>query len=461
MAKQKQNAQDKRATSGELWLEAQGISRRLPSELVLKPNGQPFAEPQLGMTQTTGIVAQLEWLMRPEPIGGAEPHVWENKQRLREHVLEALNQRLAEPPHSAGQSHKQFLNEILDALDTRKFEFDAQALEAQSEYARTQERLAKWQEQYRRDKNLLTQVFTLGNLLFAGQVSDSEAVRVWNRRETFHKAMNALRGAGDLTNELREDVALYARNYDALVIAARQQFTEALAQERRLTQELDARLWTLTPDSAQIASVLAGSSADPALLAEVFAAIREGGSEQMGARVMEIAQREAERLAQGLSIAECIKMEAEQYEPAELEVDPLLLVGISLVEQVTAQFPTWSLIPQARPRSQTLQLTPHGAPLFEHPDLSTARYGERQDRLGFLDAQMDVALNELRVMQEGAESFHATRQQREFFILEPLVEAFPLKASSPSLASPPPTPRDVTQSPMAVMPAFDNGAANE
>jgi hypothetical protein len=62
--------------------------------------------------------------------------------------------------------------------------------------------------------------------------------------------------------------------------------------------------------------------------------------------------------------------------------------------------------------------------VYDHPGLETARYGERTDRLGFLEAQLDTALDEIQVIRDSAEAFKHARVKREYFILEPIIQAW-------------------------------------
>ncbi|MBI4675896.1 MAG: hypothetical protein HY741_30005 [Chloroflexi bacterium] len=421
-------------SAGERFLEAQDFTRDTPKGLLLKPNGQPFTEIALGLTNNSphqpNWLQPLEYLLREEPIGGWEALLTENKTLILDKAVTELGKRLAEP--GGDISVRQFLAEVNDAAAKLKREFDDQQRQATERYAQAYARLRKWQQEYGRDKSIVNRILTLGGALVGGQVSVVEAGQLFNKRETYAKWRDAFTAAADITGKWIEIVDGYARNLDALVIAARQASAQAQQQRAQLLSELtQAHPYTYSVDYAQLAETLCGETTDPAVLAELLTTLREQGSEQLAEHALVLARREAERSIGIRNVVQIIELEGRAIEPDGAENDPVVLVGETLLDQVTWQHPTWQLTRQARPRRETVQITPDGEMLFEHPNLTTARYGERRDRLGFLDAQMDLALDELKLEREAEEGFHLARQGREYFVLEQVAAAIPILEREP------------------------------
>ncbi len=413
---------------GARFLQAQGITRELPKALLTKPNGQPFAEIALGLTnhspQQPNWLQQVEYLMRQEPIGGWEALVLENKEIISEQAILQLSKRLAEP--NGEISVRQFLADVGDAASKLKREFDEQQQQAAERFSQAQARLSKWQQEYGRDKSVLAQLVTLGGALLGGSISVHDAGQTFNRRETFAKWRDAFSAASEIAAQLIETADGYARNLDALVNAARHASETVAGQRAQFASELaKARPYSYTVDYVQLAELLCDSAEDSTVLAELLTALRAQGSEQLLEQSAALARHDAARLLGARDLTQWIEMEAQGLAGANEEIDPVVLVAEKLVNQVTGEQPTWQLTRQARPRFQVLQITPNGEMLFNHPDLTSARYGERTDRFGFLQAQMEVALDELHLIQEGAESFQQARARREYFVLEQIAAAFP------------------------------------
>ncbi len=414
---------------GARFLQAQGITRELPKTLLTKPNGQPFAEIALGLTnqspQQPNWLQQVEYLMRQEPIGGWEALVLENKEIISEQAILQLSKRIAEPTGEI--SVRQFLADVGDAASKLKREFDEQHKQATERFSQAQARLGKWQQEYGREKNVLAQLVTLGSALLGGSISVHDAGQTFNRRETFAKWRDAFSAASEITAQLIETTDSYARNLDALVQAARHAAETVAIQRAQFANELaKARPYSYTVDYAQLAELVCEGASDASILAELLSVLRAQGSEQLLEQSAALARRDAGRLLGARDLTQWIEMEAQAITGMESEIDPVVLVAEKLVNHVTAEQPTWQLTRQARPRVQVLQITPNGEMLFNHPDLTSARYGERTDRLGFLQAQMQVSLDELRLIHEGAESFQQARARREYFVLEQVAAAIPL-----------------------------------
>ncbi|GEM_PF-2553477 len=450
----KNNSEMQVVSAGERFSQAQDLTRDLAKNLLLKPNGQAFTEVALGLTNNSphqpNWLQQLEYLLREEPIGGWEALLAENKTFVLENAVKNLGKRLAEP--GGDVSVRQFLAQLLDVAQKLKRDFDDQQRQANERYAQVYARLRKWQQDYGRDKSIVNRILTLGGALVGGQVSVVEAGQLFNKRETYAKWRDAFAAASEIIGKWMEIVDGYARNLDSLVIASRQQSAQTQLRRAQLLADLNkAHPYTYSVDYERLANVLAGEQADAAVLAELLATLRQEGSEKLGEHALALARREAERVLALGNVVQLIEWEGQTMDGAN-ESDPVILVSETLLDQVTWQQPTWQLTRQARPRRETVQITPDGEMLFEHPNLTTARYGERTDRLAFLDAQMDVALDELKLARETEESFHTARQLREYFVLESVAAAIPLLEQEPIA---PPAP--VENAPTFVPAVNDNG----
>jgi hypothetical protein len=415
-------------TAGQRVLESVGISAGLPKTLLTKTNGQVFQEIQIGLpggkTNQPNMLQQMELLQRAEPVGGWEAIINENKTRVLENVLEQLEKRLAEPGRA--EAVKPLLAEILDAAEKLKRELEEQHKQIEARYDQVHAPLRSWQEESGREPDLFSRMMMLAQAVLGGQLSISQVVKLWNKRETLAKARDAVRAASELIARVIATVEEYARNLDAVIVTARQRVQELKQLARDLTNELgQTRAWTFQSDYARIADAF-GAGEDGALLAEALRGLREQGGDKLLEVIATIARREAERELGALDIIQLIEKESAHLQAGQdLDAfDPVLLVGENLLDQVRHQNPTWRLVTNARPREFVLQITPNGEMVYDHPGLETARYGERTDRLGFLEAQLDTALDEIQVIRDSAEAFKHARAKREYFILEPIIQAW-------------------------------------
>jgi hypothetical protein len=126
-----------------------------------------------------------------------------------------------------------------------------------------------------------------------------------------------------------------------------------------------------------------------------------------------------------------------------MDEHPLILIGRALLDSV--QRPTWQLARSARPRVETLQITPDGTPVYSLDGIGSASYGDGYDRLGFVQVQLGVAKDDLTLLRDGDEALQAALQQRNLFVIEELAQAWEDTHSitAPELAA------DATQSPVA------------
>ena len=413
-------------TAGQRFIESASLTTNLPKTLLAKSNGQLFQEIQMGATnggaQSPNMVQQIEMLQRAEPVGGWESLINDNQELVLENALRLLEKRLAEPGRA--ESIKPLLDEIEQAVEKLKRELEEQRQQIEKRYEQVQTPLRRWQEEYGREPDLINRVLALAQTVLGGQLSLSEVVKLWNKRESLAKVRDAYRAASELLTRVAATVEEYARNLDGVILTARQRMQELETQIQTLTGDLDkTRLWTIQTDYTRIAEAFAAE--ETGTLTQVLAALREQGSEKLVEIVVDLARREAERELAPLNIVSLLEKEAAQLgmENAWDDLDPVVLVGENLLDQVRHQNPTWQLVAQAHPRVLVLQITPNGENVFDHPDLETARYGDRTDRLGFLEAQMDTALDEIQLMRDGADAFKQARAKREYFVLEPVVKA--------------------------------------
>lgn len=412
-------------TLGQRFFESTDLTANLPILLLTKPNGQLIQEIQIGVpsgTNTSNMVQQIDLLQRADPVGGWEGMLNENKEAIFDRTLRALEKRVAEPGRD--ESFKLLLTEIVDAAEKLKREFEQERQKIEARYERVQTPLRRWQEEYGREPDLLNRALALVQVMLGGHLSLSEVVPLWNKRETLAKARDAYRAAIELMARIIATVEEYTRNLETVVLTARQRLQELQSETRSLVNELEkTRWWTIQTDYARIAEALTQGE-DVVLLAEILSALREQGSEKLLEVVATLAHREVDRELAPLDLVQLMERESAQIKLADglADVDPLILVGENLLDQVRHQYPTWQLVPQARPRVFVLQITPNGENIFDHPGLETARYGDRLDRLGFLQAQFETALDEIQVVHDGADAFKQARLKREYFILEQVVK---------------------------------------
>jgi len=441
---------------GRRFLKAQGLDRDLPRRLLEKPDGRPYREIQLAQPQ-------LQYLQRSEPVGGWEALIHENERRYLDRALQALEERIVEG--APAMPVQTFLESVIKASqdEERVIKHRLQAL--QNEYAQVNGQLESWQKAQARERDWLAGLWSLIQALLGGRISLGEAVGLWNRRESLAKERDAHRAAAQVLARFIETAEGFARSLEAVLTEARRAGEQARQEARRVAQALeDARPWGYQVDHARIAQALSDAGQGVGLLRELVAAAREGGSQGLLKRAKELARQEAQRRLADLDIVRLIELEGRYTDVEGLPadgLDPVILVGEALLDRVRRRHPTWQLVPSARPRVETLQLVPDGQGVYDHPELTTAAYGERTDRLGFLQVQMEVALEELRLAREGTEAFREALARREYFVLEEVAEAW--QESSPfghseSEEAQEPEPSEDTRVPEAIARAPGDGA---
>lgn len=395
-------------------LDSMGLTPALPERLAQDADGRPFEPAQL--EQTEDLMANLALLLRREPVGGAEAQLREQERRVRDQIADGLNSALAR----RSAAPRTLLAGLLAATRTRKERVDAEARELDERCERIQERLHRWQERAgQRGDNLAADLWrwVVGG---AERMSLPEVVALWNEREYVawqRAAYTAARGCFAATVE---SLARLLDQLNSRVEEARQ-FALALADERaQLKQQPGAYApWSFRVDEAVVAAALTGRADVELALATLLRHVAETDAINLGEQVRAVADAAAERLLSGLSICDLVEIEANSA--ADQEADGLVVIGQALLDDVAR--PSWQLVRRARPRTETVQVTPDGAPIFSLDGLGSAAYGDGLDRMGFVQLQLAVSLDELAILAEIEEPFAATLAQRNLYLLDELAAA--------------------------------------
>jgi hypothetical protein len=409
-------AQEEGAPAAEL-LDASGLTATLPERLIADTAGQPFEPVQLDAHAE--LIPQLAWLIRREPIGGAEALIRENTNQVREQSLAQLHRALS----SAATPTRQSLQDISVELRARRELLETRFHQVDSVYATTQERLHRWQAQIGQRSGSLGG--ELWRWIVGGQarLSLPEAVALWNDRE--HQALEraACSAAAELAAWLLTTNTDLLGRLEQVLGEARALHAERVQRYERLRQPSPVYApWSLRIDPRVAGDALLARIDLDALLAELLrrqTAAAEGVS--LEAHIHTLAAQEAERRLAEVGIAELIELEL-GASGAEADEDMLVLAGQTLLEQL--ERPTWRLGRGARPRVETVQVTPDGAPLYSLDGLSSAAYDDTRDRMGFVRVTLGVATDDLALLRDGDEAFQTALQQRNLFVLDELALAW-------------------------------------
>lgn len=403
------------ASSARDFLQATEFDDALPERLIQNPDGRAFEPVQLGSAADEHTLAgQLAYLLRPEPIGGAEPLIQTGQQRLHAQARARFYQRLAMINNLA--DIRTFLSDLEARLRALQERIETRLAERQQSYQVLQDRLRAWQERTRR-RSAAGVVSTLVGWVFGGEgmLSLPQAVALWNERERLHLTRAALMAALNTLSRFVEEVSSVSGRLMSLAVQARQGHERALRQLADLeAAPLPYAPVTFCIQAHTVAAHLIAQAQVDRLVAEALTQLAQQpeGTHDLEPVVQAVARQEAQRLAAMHDIVRLLEYEARTADP-EID-DPLLVAGQGLLRTLVER-PTWQLAPQAQPRMEVLQLTPDGQPLFELEGLSSASPGESGDYLGFVQVQMDVALSDLRLMHEGEEAFCAALREQNFF----------------------------------------------
>jgi hypothetical protein len=404
---------------------------------------------QLALNASQPPLELMTLLLHREPAGGAEPLIRENLKELLDQALSRINRALSA---QSGSTRAQ-LDALVAELRARKAQAEAARRRHDERYTRIQERLHRWQEHTGRRSSSITA--DLLRVLFGGQerLSLPEAVSLWNDRERQWLQVAAATAALDGHIQLLDMLAGVQAQLDSYLALAR----EAVGQLRPRVDALRGGADVYAPWSVTLSHELI----ERALLAEIDLDGLVGelvrrqastdGADALLDHARSLARSESERRLAQLSLTDLIEIEA-RTTGLPAEGDLLLTVGQQLLERL--RLPVWQLTPGARPRVETLQVTPEGRPIFSLDGLGTAAYGDGHDRLGFVRVYLDLARDELALVRDGDESFQAVLLRRNLYVLEELA-AEPLAAddaSGAARAAPDDAPRGNGTTAEAILP---------
>lgn len=406
----------------ETLLDATGLTPALETWLLQEPGGRSFTPTQLDPSKA--VVQQATLLLRPEPVGGAEPLLANNAHRFRAQAVEQINRALARASGTA----RPLLQDLEQIAQKRATAIAARVQQLDRQYAQTHERLRRWQNFTSRGAD--GQSGAVLRWLLGGdeRLSLPEAVVLWNDREYQARDRAAAHTAHELHQWLHDMIVDLSTQLTDRLAEVRQAQTAALQALAQLHEPAAVFApWTLQV-SAQVVSAALVERADVDALAVALlqASAAERPEPDLLAQVRVLAAAEAERLLAPLSLVDLIEIEAGAAGSVGGD-DPLLLVGQALLEQVGQ--PSWALARHARPRTETLQVTPDGAPVYHLEGLSSASYGGSHDRLGFVQVQLQVASADLALMHHSDAAFQAALEQRNLYVIDDLACAWEQRTS--------------------------------
>jgi hypothetical protein len=405
-------------------LDGIGLTSTLPERLARDAAGQPYEPVQIDPHKE--LVAQLAYLLRREPFGGAEAQIHENGRQFRERALVQINRALAGAPMPT----RPLLHELVREARTRKEQLDVRLHEVEAAYTLMQERLHRWQDQIGRRSGSLGG--DLWRWLIGGQerLSLPEAAVLWNQREYQALERTACGAAVELAAWLVDIVSDLLIRLDDLLAMARALLAAAALQHERLRVAPPAFApWTLRIEPRIVGEVLLARAVLDGLTAELLRTQTEASdTAALGDHIKVLARQAAARQLAGLGIVDLIELESSAHSGTSTEgglalaEDALILIGQDMLEKL--QRPTWRLARGARPRVETLQVTSDGAPVYSLDGLASAAYGESRDRIGFVQVQVGVAKDDLALFRDGDETFEAILQQRNLFVLDEMALAW-------------------------------------
>ncbi len=400
-----------------------GLDERLTERLVSDQQGRVFESVAIS-TQTVqspdDLAGQSALLFRREPVAGFEALLHSNMQHYGDEAALRLHQRLAARTQNAALSR--FLADLLQNLQTLREKLAPDAAAIEQEYHSSQTALWSWQDQTQTQPGVLGNLWTwvLGN---SQRLSLPQAIWHWNERERLALRLHACKAALTLLGALCDTVSQILEQGASIRDAA-------IRYQAQVEQHLTSASnhvpsyapWSWRSNVSIIATQLSHQTVLEEPLTILFAHLADTKqTTNLAAQVQRLAQQESERLLNGLSTIQLIETEA-HMEPVE-GLDPLVAIGRQLLDQLQ-QRPGWRLSSSARPRVETVQITPDGEPIYRLDGLATAAYGGTSDRLGFLQVELDVAIEDLALFQSDDEGFRQTLERRNVFVLEELATAW-------------------------------------
>lgn len=411
---------------------ALGLTDGLAERLALDGSGRPFTPSALDLADPAAFPAELELLMRPDPVGGFEPLLQANRERLTAEALARVHERLATGAEAGAA--RALLVDLQQELRRLRARLDEQAAELGRSYEGAHAALRAWQEASGRKPGLLR---NLAAWLIGGpeQISVPQAAALFNERERLALGRAAVAAASAVIGRAADETAALLERQEALLRA----LDAATETARARLDDLPAQgagygpwSWRGSP-TAVAAQLAAGGAADRLAAALLGRLIADGDLERLAEHSAELAAGAADELIAGLSLARCIELEAGAGESGDL--DPLVLVGQRLLAELEER-PSWRLRRSSRPRTEVVQVTPDGAPVYQLEGLGTAAYGQGGERIGFVRVDLGVAIEDLQLMHEGDELFRHALEQRNLFLIEELAAPAP----GPEAASAGPAP---------------------
>lgn len=396
-------------------LDAFGLDAGLPEALLQDAADRVFEPFQLSTDHD--LAEQLALLLRSEPLGGAEMLVAENAQRADAQADQQLRQVLT----TMRDVPRSFFQGLIDLARNRREPLAAQLAQQSEQLQRVQERLHAWQSRQSEPEQGFGGALLRWIIGGEDRLSLPDAIALWNQREHLAARRVALHAATQRFARLIETLSLLLAQMDTRLGEARDARAAALrAAEQARQPATTYSPWTLHLAPAMIADALI-AQADPALLvADLLARLTAEEGASLSEQVQALAAEAADAALARLTIADLAALEAGAY--AAGAADPLLPIGQALLD--LAQQPSWQLARNARPRSETLQITPDGRPIYQLEGLGSAAYGGNTLCLGFVQVQLGVAKADLAALRDDDDGFRATLRQRNLFVLEELALAW-------------------------------------
>jgi hypothetical protein len=412
-------------------LDALGMTTALPEMLTQDALGRQFEPEQINVQGD--LVGQFTLLLRPDPLGGAEPQIYENGRRIEALADQQFHRALA----NMAESPRSLLHELLTEARTRKEYLEAAYTQATDRYARLQARLHKWQQ---RTEQRTSGTGTIWRWLLGGgdQLSVVDAAMLWNERELLALQRSALQAAIAIAARLVELIAQLLAQLDTRLGQARQARAQ-LAHEHAQRAQAPALYapWTYRVLPQAVVGALTTRVDLDGLLADVLQQLATPSDLDLSALVRARARQAADQALAALEIADLIALDAGMDGPPDC--DPLVPIGQKLLERT--QRAAWQLARGARPRVETLQVTADGAPLFSLDGLQSAASGGDSWRMGFVAVQLAVAREDLALWRDADELFQATLRQRNVYVIDDLAIAWEAAQGarlSPASADAPP-----------------------
>lgn len=409
------------ASPGRELCAAVGLTDDLAERLVLDGAGRPFIATALDLADPAAFPAQIELLMRPDPVGGFEPLLQANRERLIADVLARLHERLAAGAETGAA--RALLLDVQQELRRLRAQLDEQVAELNRSYEGAHAALRAWQEASGRKAGLL---HNLAAWLIGGpeHISAPQAAALFNERERLALIRAAVAAASAVIGRIADEVAALLDRQEALLRAL--QAAAATVRARLAApppEPAGYAPWSWRANPAVVADRLADGATADRLAAELLGRlIADGDLSRLAEHSAELAASAAEELITGLSLARCIELEAGADGAGDF--DPLVLVGQRLLSELEER-PSWRLRRGCRPRIEVVQVTADGEPVYQLEGLGTAAYGAGGERIGFVRVELGVAIDDLQLMHEGDEAFRRALIQRNLFLIEELAAQEP------------------------------------